>query len=102
MSGQGISQILFYALVLVALAYPLGLYMARVYSDGSFAVHGWFAWLGWIERGFYRFIRTDAKEEQDWKSYGKTVLIFTIPFLGLLYLIQRAQAHLFLNPDGMK
>lgn len=30
MSGQGVGQLLAYAVVLVALAYPLGLYMARV------------------------------------------------------------------------
>jgi potassium-transporting ATPase potassium-binding subunit len=101
MSGQGISQILVYAVVLVALAYPLGQYMARVYTDGSFAARGWFSWLGAIERGFYQLIRADAKNEQDWKGYGATVLIFSIPFLLLLYGIQRLQAHLFLNPDHM-
>ena len=33
MSGQGIGQILVYAAVLIALAYPLGIYMAWVYSE---------------------------------------------------------------------
>ena len=102
MSGQGIGQILFYVAALVALGYPLGLYMARVYSESSFATRGWFGWLGFVERGFYRLVRTDAKKEQDWKSYAKTVLVFSILFSGLLYLIQRAQGHLFLNPDHMK
>jgi K+-transporting ATPase ATPase A chain len=101
MSGQGIGQILVYAVVLVALGYPLGMYMAHVYSDGSFASRGWLAWLGWIERGFYRVVRTNAKKEQDWKSYGVTVLVFSVLFWGLLYLIQRAQGYLFLNPDHM-
>ena len=32
MTGQGISQILFYSVALVALGYPLGLWMARVYN----------------------------------------------------------------------
>jgi K+-transporting ATPase ATPase A chain len=98
MSGQGIGQILVYSIVLIGLSYPLGLYMARVYADGSFA-RGFFSW---IERGFYRVVHADAKKEQDWKSYGKTVLVFSVLFWGLLYLIQRAQGHLFLNPDHMK
>jgi K+-transporting ATPase A subunit len=34
LSGQGISQIIVYAIVLIALSYPLGLYMARVYAPG--------------------------------------------------------------------
>jgi potassium-transporting ATPase potassium-binding subunit len=102
MSGQGISQIVVYAIVLVALGYPLGIYMARVYADGRFAVGRWFGWLGGIEKGFYRLLGVNADKEQDWKSYSITVLVFTIPFLLLLYLIQRLQGHLFLNPDHMK
>ncbi len=102
MSGQGVSQIVVYAIVLVALAYPLGLWMARVYSDSSLATLRWFGWLGWIERGFYRLVRSDAKREQDWKSYGVTVLVFSVLFWFALYLIQRIQGHLFLNPDGLK
>jgi K+-transporting ATPase ATPase A chain len=98
MSGQGIGQILVYAIVLIGLSYPLGLYMARVYADGAFA-GGFFSR---VERGFYRVVRADAKKEQDWKSYGKTVLVFSALFWGLLYLIQRVQGHLFLNPDHMK
>ena len=101
MSGQGISQILVYAAILVALSYPLGLYMARVYGD-RFLAAGAFGWLGAVERGFYRVVRADAKKEQDWKSYGKTVLIFSVVFSGVLYGIQRLQGHLFLNPDHMK
>src|SRR5690242_18473438 len=73
--------------------------MARVYSDGAFATRGWLGWLGWLERGFYRLVRTQREREQDWKGYGVTVLVFSVLFWGLLYLIQRAQAHLFLNPD---
>ena len=101
MSGQGIAQILVYAVVLVALGYPLGVYMARVYGD-RFLVSGPFGWLRGTERGFYRLVRTDAKKEQNWKSYGKTVLIFSVVVMGVLYGIQRLQGHLFLNPDHMK
>jgi potassium-transporting ATPase potassium-binding subunit len=99
MSGQGIGQLLVYAVVLVALAYPLGLYMARIYTDERFPA---WRWLSAVERGFYRLVRTNASREQDWKSYGKTVLIFSLLFSALLYALQRLQGHLFLNPDHMK
>ena len=98
MSGQGIGQILVYAVVLIALAYPLGLYMARVYTSERF---GW-GWLRAIEGGFCRLVGTDARREQDWKSYGKTILVFSIAFSAVLYAIQRLQGHLFLNPDHLK
>jgi potassium-transporting ATPase potassium-binding subunit len=96
-SGQGIGQILVYAVVLTALAYPLGLYMASLYASGFRS-----RWLSGVESGFYRLVRTDPKREQDWKSYSKTVIVFTILFFGVLYAIQRLQGHLFLNPDHMK
>src|SRR5215510_12144177 len=100
MSGQGWAQIVFYAVVLVALGYPLGLFMARVYSAEP--GRGIFGWLAAGERGFCRLVRVDARREQDWKSYAKTVLVFSVLFSLLLYAIQRAQGHLFLNPDHLK
>ena len=73
MSGQGIGQILFYAVVLIALGYPLGIYMARVY--GCRAARGLV-----VERGFYRCSARKSADEQDWKSYGKNVLVFSVLF----------------------
>ena len=98
MSGQGISQIVFYAIALVALGYPLGIWMARIYTVPRVAGR----FFASVERGFYRVVRTDSTREQDWKGYGKTVLVFSVLFMGVLYAIQRLQAHLFLNPDGQK
>ena len=98
MTGQGITQIVVYAVVLIALGYPLGLYMARVYTTPRAAGR----LLASLERGFYRLVRTDPTREQDWKSYGKTVLVFSVLFWFVLYAIQRLQGHLFLNPDHMK
>jgi len=98
MNGQGLSQIIFYSVALVAFGYPLGMWMARMYvaprPAGRFFAR--------VENGFLRVVRTDPTREQDWKSYGKTVLVFSMLFWGLLYLIQRAQGHLFLNTDHMK
>jgi K+-transporting ATPase ATPase A chain len=101
MSGQGITQLVFYAVALIALGYPLGVYMAHVYTTSG-PSRGRLAFLGWIEGGFYRLVRTDAKKEQDWKGYAKTVLVFSALFMGVLYAIQRLQGHLFLNPDHLK
>jgi K+-transporting ATPase ATPase A chain len=102
MNGQGIGQILIYVVVLIALPYPLGLYMARVYNSERFLSGRRFGWLRASERGFYRVVRVDASKEQDWKGYAKTLLAFSALFWGLLYAIQRLQAHLFLNPDHLK
>ncbi|HSP73331.1 MAG TPA: potassium-transporting ATPase subunit KdpA, partial [Gaiellaceae bacterium] len=93
MSGQGIGQIVSYAAALVALAYPLGLWMARVYTRERGDA---------VERGLLRLLRPRSGEEQDWKRYAKTVLVFSVVFSALLYAIQRLQGHLFLNPDHMR
>ena len=93
MSGQGISQIVFYSVALIALGYPLGVFMARVYSRER---------LDRGERLVYRLMRVDGRKEQDWKSYGGTVLVFSVLFFLVLYAIQRLQGHLFLNPDHLK
>jgi len=96
-SGQGIGQILVYVFMLIALAYPLGIYMAKLYNAERFG----FGWLQAVERGFYRLLGSGSKE-QDWKAYGKSVLIFSLLFSAVVFVIQRIQGHLFLNPDHLK
>jgi K+-transporting ATPase ATPase A chain len=98
MSGQGIAQIVVYAIALVALGYPLGIWMARVFTARRVGGRVF----GAIESGFYRIVRTNADTEQDWKAYGKTVLVFSVVFFAVVYAVERLQAHLFLDPDGMK
>ncbi len=101
MSGQGIGQILFYAAALIVLAYPLGLYMARVYNDEQFGMRGRLRFLGKIENAFLRLLRVDVSQQQDWKSYAKTVLIFSAVFSVPLFVLMRLQGHLPLNPDHL-
>src|SRR3984893_10371902 len=93
MSGQGIGQILLYCVVLIALSYPLGLWMARVYTVPKLPFAA-------LENGFIRLV--GGRREQDWKGYAKTVLIFSVVFFGVVYALQRLQGHLFLNPDHQK
>jgi K+-transporting ATPase ATPase A chain len=99
-SAISIGQIIFYAVILIAFGIPLGLYMARVYSAEGGVFTRRFG-LGAIERGFYKLVRTDPAREQDWKSYGKAVLVFSALFSLFLYGIFRLQDWLFLNPDNL-
>jgi K+-transporting ATPase ATPase A chain len=96
-TGNGITQIALYAIVLTALAYPPGAYMARVYT-GTLRLP---RWLTAPERGFYRLVGTSPDAEQTWKGYAKTSLVFMGVFGVLLYLLFRLQGHLPFNPDGM-
>jgi K+-transporting ATPase ATPase A chain len=93
MPVQGVLQIAVYCAVLVALAYPLGLWLARVYTRER---------SGPVERRFVRLLGRGRGGEQGWKSYGASVLVFSIVFFPLVYAVQRLQGHLFLNPDHLK
>ena len=97
MTGQGIGQIVLYAVVLIALAYPLGIYMAWVYSERFRAPR----WLAAPERWFYRLVGTRPDREQDWKSYAISAFVLMAVFTVPLYLLLRLQAHLPLNPDNL-
>jgi K+-transporting ATPase ATPase A chain len=95
MTWQGWFQILIYVGVLTALTPLLGGYMARVYMGRRVVLE---RVLGPVERGFYRAVRTDPAHEQDWKQYGRTVLVFSALFWLALYAILRLQGALPFNP----
>ena len=97
MTANGITQIVLYLAILTALAYPLGIYMSSVYG-GTLRIP---RWLAAPERGFYRLVGTRAEQEQGWKPYAVTALVFMFVFAVLLYLLLRVQGHLPLNPDGL-
>ncbi len=101
MSFTGWLTIVGFAVILTALAMPLGGYMARVYRGEHVFLTPLFAW---PERFLYRVMRVDEKREQDWKQYAKSLLIFSLAGWLLLYLILRTQNAFFvphgLNPLG--
>ena len=97
MTANGLLQLVFYVVVLVLLAKPLGAFMARVYEGRP-------TWLdrplGWLERLVYRLSGVRADQEMDWKVYALTMLLFNVAGLLLVYLLQRVQGVLPLNPQG--
>ena len=74
--------------ILTALAFPLGGYMARVYSGERVWLTPLFAG---PERLLYRVLRVDPDRGQDWKQYAKSLIIFSLVGWLLLYLILRTQ-----------
>jgi potassium-transporting ATPase potassium-binding subunit len=95
MTWQGWFQIALYLALLTALTPLLGGYMARVYMGRRMVLE---RVLGPVERGLYRAVRTDPTREQDWKQYGRTVLVFSALFWLALYALLRLQGVLPFNP----
>jgi K+-transporting ATPase ATPase A chain len=102
MTTQSIILLVVFLGALLALAYPLGILLARV-GDGG-AVPG-FGWLGKIEALLYRaagITGTDGKAEgQSWKAYAIALLTFNGLGALAVYALQRLQAYLPLNPQNM-
>ena len=71
MTFTGWLTIVLFAVILTALALPLGSYMAKVYTGERVFLTPIF---GWPERFLYRVLRVDPKREQDWKAYAKSLL----------------------------
>jgi K+-transporting ATPase ATPase A chain len=98
MTANAALQLVLYLVVLLALAKPLGSYMARVYQGEGTLLH---RVLGPVERLIYRVAGVRADSETDWKTYAVAMLIFNFLGLAALYLLQRLQAALPLNPMGL-
>src|ERR1700751_1084393 len=88
MTFLGWLTIVLFVVILTALAMPLGRYMAAVYAGERTILDRLFAR---PERLIYRVIRVDAHRGQDWKSYAKSLIIFSLAGWLLLYLILRTQ-----------
>jgi K+-transporting ATPase ATPase A chain len=97
MTLMGWLQILVFYGLLVLLVKPLGAYMARVYTGEPTPLS---RVLGPVERLVYRLAGARADEEMDWKQYTLAVLGISLVGILFLYLLQRTQHLLPLNPQG--
>jgi K+-transporting ATPase ATPase A chain len=72
----------------------LGSYMAAVFEG---RVH----FFAWAERPFYRVLGTSPEQEQTWKRYAGSLVIFSAAFVAVGYLLLRIQGSLPLNPQHL-
>jgi len=97
MTSQSITLLVVYLFVLLVLAYPMGLFLARV-GNGS-RIRGW-GWMARMEQFLYRMASVDAKAGMSWKRYALALLVFNALGTLFVYAIQRMQAWLPLNPQA--
>ena len=84
-----------FMVVLLAAAWPLARWLQRV-AEGRLP-----QWVRTAESGLYRLAGVEPGEGMHWKQYTVALLLFN--FIGVLavYALQRFQAALPLNPQGM-
>jgi len=96
-TAQSMLQLALYVGVLLLLTKPLGAYMAAVYQgERTFLTPV----LQPLERLIYRLGGVAEDGEQSWRRYLWTVMLVNFVGLVVVYLLQRLQGMLPLNPQG--
>ncbi|WP_017197231.1 potassium-transporting ATPase subunit KdpA [Arthrobacter sp. M2012083] len=80
-----VTQIAVLVLVLALLHKPLGIYMARVFSSAKHAKPEW---------AIYRLAGVDSGTEQSWSVYLRSVLLFSLISIVVIFALQRLQGVL--------
>jgi potassium-transporting ATPase potassium-binding subunit len=96
MSAQAWFMLILFLAVLAALAYPLGVYMARIADAAPIG-----GLVGRIERVIYRAAAVDAAQDMPWTRYAAAVVLFNALGVVGVYLMQRLQVWLPLNPQSL-
>ncbi len=97
MTPNGILQIAVFFLLILALAKPMGSFMTKVFAGERTFLH---PVLRPVERLCYAIGGVKESVEQRWTQYAASLLAFSIFSFLILYLMQRLQGVLPLNPMG--
>ena len=81
--------------LLLAAAWPLGIWLARL-SSGTLPF-----WMQRLEAPLYRLAGTSADKSMNWSHYALALLAFNALGFFAVYALQRLQIWLPLNPAGM-
>ena len=98
MTSNGVFQILLYCSLILALTKPTGAFMARLFAGERTFLH---PVLRPFERLCYALIGVREDAEQRWTQYAASLLSFSFWSFLLLFLLQRLQSLLPLNPSGL-
>ena len=98
MTANGWFQIALFLALILAVTKPLGVFMARVFSGERTFLD---PVLRPVERLVYRLTGVDEDHEMRWTEYAIAMLLFSGVSMLLLYLIQRVQFCLPLNPQKL-
>ena len=97
MTTNGVLQITVYFAIVLALTKPLGIFMARLFDGRRTFLH---PVVRPLEVWTYKLVGIDERTEQRWTQYAASLLAFSIFSFLFVYLLQRLQGILPLNPQG--
>jgi len=96
MTANGWLQIAFFLVVILLITKPLGVFITRVFGREKTFLD---PVLRPVERLVYRLTGVDEQHEMRWTEYAVAMLLFSGVSMMLLYLIERTQHWLPLNPQ---
>jgi K+-transporting ATPase ATPase A chain len=96
MTANGWLQIGFFLLVIFLITKPVGVFLARVFNGEKTLFD---PILRPVERLIYRLTGIDEKHEMRWTEYAVAMLLFSGVSMALLYVMERVQKFLPLNPQ---
>jgi potassium-transporting ATPase potassium-binding subunit len=95
MTAQAWFTIGLFMVILIAIAYPLAIYVARI-ADTA-AIRGV---AGTAERMLYRVAGVDPQKDMSWTQYAIALLLFNALGALVVFAVQRLQFWLPLNPQA--
>src|SRR5215469_617318 len=98
MSANGWFQILLFICVIFLITRPLGAFISRVFNREKTFLD---PLMRPIEKLIYRLTGVDEAREMRWTEYAIAMLLYSVVSLFLLYVIERTQQWLFLNPQKL-
>jgi potassium-transporting ATPase potassium-binding subunit len=98
MLSNSIIQLAAYFAIITAISVPIGLYMARVFSNERTFLD---PVLSPIEQLIYKICGINPGVEMGWAGYAISMLAFSLISMIFLYALQRLQWYLPLNPQGL-
>src|SRR4026209_2132422 len=98
MTANGWLQILFFLTLILLVTKPMGVFLTHVFNREHTFLD---PVLGPLERLIYRLTRVNAEREMRWAEYAVSMLLFSLVSMLALYLIQRLQGVLPLNPQHL-
>jgi K+-transporting ATPase ATPase A chain len=96
MTVNGWVQIVVFLLLVLAVTKPIGVFITRVFSRERTFID---PVLRPVERLIYKLCFVDENHEMRWTEYAYAMLLFSVVSMLLLYLMQRVQGYLPLNPQ---
>jgi K+-transporting ATPase ATPase A chain len=97
MLSNALIQVGLFSVLVTVISVPLGLYMARVFADEHTFLD---PVLRPVERAIYRVCGIHPGTEMTWVEYAVAMLLFSLAGMLVLYVLERLQQFLPLNPQG--